>query len=119
MGYYKFTTKQTTQQKNHLESLTSKEGDFFAIKSLRQSIKESKEKEKRILNQMQGVIDNNEKYRKGYENITSIKGVGQVGGIALLHLFIKYPEANQRQITSLAAKNAPNGPPIAFLSGHL
>ncbi len=105
MGYYKFTTKQTTQQKNHLESLTSKEGDFFAIKSLRQSIKESKEKEKRILNQMQGVIDNNEKYRKGYENITSIKGVGQIGGIALLHLFIKYPEANQRQITSLAGLN--------------
>lgn len=28
--------------------------------------------------------------------------MGQIGGIALLHLFLKYPEANQRQITSLA-----------------
>lgn len=31
--------------------------------------------------------------------------VGQIGGIALLHLFIKYPEAKQRQITSLARLN--------------
>ncbi len=45
MRYYKFTTKQTTQQKNHLESLTSKEGDPFAIRELKRSIKASKEKE--------------------------------------------------------------------------
>ena len=32
-------------------------------------------------------------------------GVGQIGGIALLHLFLKYPEANQRQLTSLAGLN--------------
>ena len=43
-----------------------------------------------------------DKLKQGYENITSIKGIGKIGGIALLHLFIKYPKANQRQITSLA-----------------
>ena len=32
-------------------------------------------------------------------------GVGQISGIALLHLFLKYPEANQRQIISLAGLN--------------
>ncbi|PHR55463.1 MAG: IS110 family transposase [Arcobacter sp.] len=105
MSYYKFTTKQTTQQKNHLESLTSKEGDLFSIKELKQSIKESKAKEQRILDQIQMLIDNNPKYKKAYANITSIKGVGQIGGIVLLHLFLKYPEANQRQITSLAGLN--------------
>jgi len=105
MSYYKFTSKQTTQQKNHLESLTSKEGDLFSIRELKQSIKESKAKEERILDQMQMVIDDNPHYKKAYENITSIKGVGQIGGIALLHLFLKYPEANQRQITSLAGLN--------------
>ena len=31
--------------------------------------------------------------------------MGQKGAIALLHLFLKYPEANQRQITSLAGLN--------------
>lgn len=32
-------------------------------------------------------------------------GIGQIGAIALLHLFLKYPEANQRQITSLTGLN--------------
>ena len=52
-----------------------------------------------------GTNGNNPKYKKAYANITSIKGVGQIGGIVLLHLFLKYPEANQRQITSLAGLN--------------
>ena len=105
MSYYKFTSKQTTQQKNHLESLTSKEGDSFAIKELKKSIKESKEKEQHIINQIQIIIDSNTKYKNDYENIVSIMGIGQIGAIALLHLFLKYPEANQRQITSLTGLN--------------
>ena len=32
-------------------------------------------------------------------------GIGQIGAIVLLHLFIKYPGANQRQITSLVGLN--------------
>ena len=32
-------------------------------------------------------------------------GIGQIGAISLLHLFLKYPEANQRQITSLTGLN--------------
>jgi transposase len=105
MSFYKFTKKQTTQQKNHLESLTSKDGDKFSIKELQNSIKESQEKELRIIEQVQTLIDSTDKYRAAYENITSIKGVGQIAGISLFHLFLKYPDANQRQITSLAGLN--------------
>jgi len=105
MSYYKFTTKQTTQQKNHLESLESKNGDSFAIRELKKSIKESKVKEQHIIDQIQIIIDSNAKYKNDYENIISIMGIGQIGAIALLHLFIKYPEANQRQITSLTGLN--------------
>ena len=105
MSYYKFTTKQTTQQKNHLESLESKDGDAFAIRDLKKSIKLSKEKESRIIEQIQIIIDANAKYKNDYENIISIIGIGQIGAIALLHLFLKYPEANQRQITSLTGLN--------------
>ncbi len=105
MSFYKFTKKQTTQQKNHLESLTSKDGDKFSIKELKKSIKESQEKELRIIEQIQTLIDSTDEYRNAYENITSIKGVGQIAGIVLLHLFLKYPEANQRQITSLTGLN--------------
>lgn len=105
MSFYKFTKKQTTQQKNHLESLISKDGDKFSIKELKKSIKESQEKELRIIEQVQLLIDSTDEYRIAFENITSIKGVGQIAGIVLLHLFLKYPEANQRQITSLTGLN--------------
>lgn len=105
MSYYKFTIRQTIQQKNHLEALKSKEGDAFAIRELKRSIKVSKEKEQRIIEKIQSIINANPKYKEGYENIISIMGIGQIGGIALLHLFLKYPEANQRQITSLTGLN--------------
>lgn len=105
MSFYKFTKKQTTQQKNHLESLTSKDGDKFSIKELKKSIEESKKKELRIIEQVQTLIDSTDEYREAYENIISIKGVGQIGAIVLLHLFLKYPDANQRQITSLTGLN--------------
>ena len=105
MSYYRFTKKQTIQQKNHLESLTSKDGDKFSIKELKKSIKESQEKEKKIIEQVQTLIDSTDEYRIAYETINSIKGIGQIGSIALLHLFLKYPEANQKQITSLVGLN--------------
>lgn len=105
MSFYKFTVKQTAQLKGHLESLEAKDGDSFAIKELKKSLKTSKEREKRIIEQVHQMIESNPTYKKAYENITSIVGVGQIGGIALLHLFLKYPEANQRQITSLTGLN--------------
>lgn len=105
MSFYKFTKKQTTQQKNHLESLRSKNGNKFSIKELEKFIKESQIKELKIIEQVQTLIDSTDEYRNAYENIISIKGVGQIGAIVLLHLFLKYPEANQRQITSLTGLN--------------
>ena len=105
MSFYKFTTKQTSQLNNHLEALLSKQGDAFAIKELKQSIKASKAKEQRIIKQVLKLIQDNPRYQKAYQNITSIPGIGPIGGIALLHLFLKYPEANQRQITSLTGLN--------------
>jgi len=105
MAYYKLLIKQTIQQKNHLESLSSKDGSKFAIKALKKSIEELKEKSDNVLDEISSIISNNPQYKRDYENITSITGVGKIGGIVLLHLFLKYPEANQRQITSLAGLN--------------
>lgn len=105
MSYYKLIVKQTTQLKNHLESLLSKDGSSFAIKALKKSIKELENRSDNVLAEIESIINNNPQYKSDYENITSIKGVGRIGGIVLLHLFLKYPEANQRQITSLAGLN--------------
>lgn len=105
MSFYRFTKKQTVQQRNHLEALSSKDGDKFSINELQKSIDDSKKKESRIIEQLQTLIDSTDEYRIAYENIISIKGVGQIAAIVLLHLFLKYPEANQRQITSLTGLN--------------
>jgi len=102
MSYYKFTTKIKTKAMNHLESLKAKDGSTYAISDLKKTIDNNEKKQANIILQIKKIIESDDKLLEGYENITSITGIGKIGGIALLHLFIKYPEANQRQITSLA-----------------
>ena len=102
MGYYRFTTKQRVQNSNHLEALKAKNGSSYAMKDLNANIANLKSKEKEIILKIKNIIALDDELLQGYNNITSITGIADVGGIALLHLFIKYPNANQRQITSLA-----------------
>ena len=47
------------------------------------------------------MIAKNEILLKKYDVIISIYGIGKIAAIVLIHLFIRYPNANQRQITSL------------------
>jgi hypothetical protein len=49
MSYYKLIVKQTTQQKNHLEALTAKDGSSYATKALIKSINESKIKSEKVI----------------------------------------------------------------------
>jgi len=112
MSYYKFTIKQRVMANNHLESISSKDGDKYVIKSLQKEIKILKDKEGEIIDNIKAIIDNDENLSQGYENIKTIMGVGKIGAIVLLHLFIKYPNANKRQLTSLVGLD-----PIVFKSG--
>jgi transposase len=105
MGYYKFTVKQTTRHKNHLESLSAKEGSTFAIAEIKKTIKDLKAKEQKIIEELYTLIQNNKEYKASYQSISSVPGVGKIGTIALLHMFLRYPKANQREITSLAGLN--------------
>jgi transposase len=102
MGYYKFTSKQRVKAINHLEALKAKDGSSYAISDLKRTIDSFKKKEIDIIAQVKIIIASDDNLLQGYNNITSITGIGEIGGIVLLHLFIKYPKANQRQITSLA-----------------
>lgn len=101
MGYYKFTTKQRVQNSNHLEALKAKNGSSFAISDLKRNIDNLKIKEISIISKVKEIIYSDEDMKQGYENIISMVGIGEIGAIVLIHLFIKYPDANQRQITSL------------------
>ena len=102
MSYYKIKVKQRIQLSNHLEALSAKDNNSSLVKRLQKEIKELKKAEVQIIDEIYQIIANNETLLSKYNAIISINGIGKIAAIALLHLFIKYPDANQRQITSLA-----------------
>ncbi len=101
MGYYKIKLKQRIQLSNHLEALSAKSKQSFLVKRLQKEIKELKKIEVAISDEIYQIIAKNETLLKKYEAIISIDGIGKIAAIVLIHLFIRYPNANQRQITSL------------------
>jgi transposase len=101
MGYYKLKLKQRVQLSNHLEALSNKGKKSSLMKRLKAEINELKIVETKIIDDIYQMIAKNEMLLKKYESITSIEGIGKIAAIILIHLFIRYPNANQRQITSL------------------
>ncbi len=102
MVYYRLRVKQRVQLSNHLESLVSRGGSKVLIRTVKAEIKSLKKSENSIIEQVHAIICKSEYLGEKYDVITSIDGIGKIGGIVLLHLFIKYPHANQRQIVSLS-----------------
>jgi transposase len=101
MGYYKIKMKQRIQLSNHLEALRAKGNNSSLVKRLQKEIKALKKTEVEIIDAIYQMIAQNETLLKKYEAIISINGIGKIAAIVLMHLFIRYPNANQRQITSL------------------
>jgi transposase len=112
MGYYAITVKHRVGLSNHLESLSAKETNSPLIKRLKRDITRLKTEENEIMDEIYQLIQDDPSLCQKYEAIISIDGIGKVVAITLLHLFLKYPHANQRQITSLAGLD-----PIARESG--
>lgn len=101
MSYYMFTVKQRVAVHNHHEALKAKEGNAYALKDLIKRIKELKAKEAEILEKIKNIIEEDKHLSQAYANIKTIPGIGEIAAIVLVHLFIKYPKANQGQIVSL------------------
>ena len=101
MSYYKIKVKQRVQLSNHLEALNAKDNLSSIIKRLKKEIIALKKDEEQIIDEIYQLIAKDKTLIKKYEAITSINGIGKIAAIVLIHLFIKYPNANQRQITSL------------------
>ena len=51
---------------------------------------------------MKNLILSDTELAHSFECIISFKGVGDISAIALLHLFISYPNANRQEITALS-----------------
>ena len=112
MSYYKFVVKQRVMASNHLESITVKDGNNYVISSLEDEIKSLKHKENNIVVNIKSIIEKDKELVAAYDNIKSIIGIGELGAIVLLHLFLKYPDANKKQIISLVGLD-----PTRFDSG--
>ena len=102
IGYYRLLVKQQSQLKNHLEALRAKESQEFLIEAIEKQLKSLKAQKESLLQSMLETIKQDATLSKKFEAISSIKGVGDLTALILLHLFIRYPDANQRQIVSLA-----------------
>jgi len=101
MSYYKLKVKQRVQLSNYLEALSVKNSNKVLVKTIEKELKSLKKQEENILESIYSIIKKDETLLNKYNAIISIKGVGNIAAIVLLHLFIKYPNANQRQIVSL------------------
>lgn len=103
VGYYRLLGKQRVELINHLEALTHK-GEYlsFTAKELAKQIKALKQREQEVMEKIRALIHSDPKLSNHFANLKSIDGIGDLSGVILLHLFLKYPHANRKQIISLA-----------------
>jgi transposase len=99
--YLRRIIKERTALSNYLEAVVLHQEDPFVIKRLRSRLKAFKKEEEELIQQMLDFIKHNSKYQKEFENITSIKGIGPIAGLALFALFLRYPNASRKKITAL------------------
>lgn len=101
MSYYKFIVKQLVQTKNILEAMSHDQSNKYILKSLKKKIDTFHKESLQIIVKIKKIISQDQLLYQSFNNIKTIKGIGDISAIVLLHLFLKYPSANQRQIISL------------------
>lgn len=112
MTYYKSIVKERISKNNQLEASLAKEDDIFVIKRLRTKIKALKKEEKEIIDILLNLIRSNTTYYKRFDAIVSFKGIGNITGIVLFELFMRYKDASSKEIVALCGLD-----PIQINSG--
>jgi len=82
--------------------LSAKGNHTTLIKSVDKQIKALKKEQQTLLEKMRDIVRKDNVLSQKLDAIASIPGIGELTALILLHLFIRYPDANQRQIVSLA-----------------
>jgi len=99
--YYQSLNKEKTRQKNYLEALEINQEDDYILKQVKKRIKQIDKEQDNLMVLSMKLIKANTEYLNAYNNITSIKGLGQISGIILLYLFLRYPNASRQKMTAL------------------
>lgn len=99
--YYQTLNKEKTRLKSYLEAAIFNQEDQYILNQVKKRIQQIDKEQDKLMVLSMVVIKANNDYLTAYENIISIKGVGQKSGIVLLYLFLRYPNTSRQQITAL------------------
>ncbi len=99
--YYQSLVKEEIRQKNYLEASSFNLEDKFVLNQVKKKIDNLKKEQVDIIAKVMEIIKANSDYYEAYQNITSIKGIGEKSGIILLYLFLRYPNASRQHMTAL------------------
>ncbi len=102
VSLYEKIQKDITNWKNRLSQIKEYDLSDEAIKSIKRIIKELERSKRKVLKEINMLIDEDEELRRRREYIKSMYGVGDVISMALLIFFLRYPDASRSQIVSLA-----------------
>lgn len=112
LRYYKTVMKERVVKTNQLEAALHREDELFIIRKLRSKIKALKAEEKEIIITMLELIKENKAYEERFSAITSLKGIGNISGLVLFDLFMRYGDASSKEIVALCGLD-----PIEVSSG--
>lgn len=110
--YYRSIVKERVIKTNQLEAALHRNDDPFILRKLRTRIKALQREEKEMIEAMLLLINANDAFSRRFNAITSFKGIGNVTGVVLFDLFMRYPDASAKEITALAGLD-----PIEVSSG--
>lgn len=112
LRYYKGLVKERVIKTNQLEAALHRGDDPFVLRRLRARIRLLRQEEKELAEAIAVIIRSHPPYRERYEAIVSLKGIGPVAGAVLFELFMRHPDASQKEITALCGLD-----PIEVSSG--
>ncbi len=112
LRYYKSLIKERIVKTNQLEAALHRTDELFIIRKLRSKIKVLRDEEKELVQKMLEMIKENKEYQERFSAITSLKGIGNISGLALFELFMRYLDASSKEIVALCGLD-----PIEVSSG--
>ncbi|WP_373002040.1 IS110 family transposase [Sulfurimonas sp.] len=101
VSYYRFLQKQKVAFKNHYEAAVANGSSRYILGDIKKNITRIQKQQQELIIKAKSLIGKDTSLQESFDCITSIKGVGDLVGILLLHLFLNYPNANRQQITAL------------------
>ena len=99
--YYQSLIKEERRKANYLEAATYNLEDGYVLKKVKRKITQLQKEQVEVIGKIMEIIQGNPEYLEAYNNIISIKGIGEKSAIILLYLFLRYPNASRQQLTAL------------------